>query len=100
MPQEPIAQEGLLQNNTLQGHREILLETTRESLAVDDRGRLVGRVTIDDIIDVIQEEATEDIYEMAAIISDDLEVRSVMAIIKRRLPWLLVYLVGTLFSGG
>ena len=89
-----------MQNNTLQGHREILLETTRESLAVDDRGRLVGRVTIDDIIDVIQEESTEDIYEMAAIISDDLEVRSVMAIIKRRLPWLLVYLVGTLFSGG
>ena len=67
---------------------------------VDEEGRLVGRVTVDDIVDIIQEEATEDIYEMAAIISDEMEARSVVKIVRRRLPWLLVCLAGTLISGG
>ena len=67
---------------------------------VDEEGRLVGRVTVDDIVDIIQEEATEDIYEMAAISAEELEERSAMGVVRRRLPWLLVCLAGTLVSGG
>lgn len=67
---------------------------------VNQEGRLVGRVTVDDIVAVIEEEATEDIYEMAAISSLELEQRSVVGIVRRRLPWLLVCLAGTLLAGG
>lgn len=67
---------------------------------VDENGVLVGQITVDDIVDVIQDEATEDIYEMAAMSSDELEERSVFGVVKRRLPWLMVCLAGTLLSGG
>ena len=66
---------------------------------VDEQDRLLGRVTVDDVVDVIQEEATEDMYEMAAIIKDDQKARSVFGIVQQRLPWLLVCLAGTLLSG-
>ncbi|MCF6131722.1 magnesium transporter [Flavobacterium wongokense] len=57
---------------------------------VDEMGRLVGRVTIDDIVDVIKEEADKD-YQMAAGITQDVEAGdSVFEMIKARLPWLLI----------
>ena len=57
---------------------------------VDEMGRLVGRVTIDDIVDVIKEEADKD-YQMAAGITQDVEAGdSVLEMIKGRLPWLLI----------
>ncbi len=60
---------------------------------VDELGRLVGRVTIDDIVDVIKEEADKD-YQMAAGITQDVEVGdSVLEMIKGRLPWLLIGMV-------
>ena len=67
---------------------------------VDEDGELVGQVTVDDVVDIIQEEATEDFYEMAAIRPGESEERSVLRIVRRRLPWLLVCLAGTLLSGG
>jgi magnesium transporter len=67
---------------------------------VDGEGRLVGQVTVDDIVDVIAEEATEDMYVMAATSSEEREERSVLGVVRRRLPWLLVCLGGTLLSGG
>ena len=67
---------------------------------VDQEGRLEGMVTVDDVVSVIEEEATEDIYEMAAISSLEVEERSVAGIVRRRLPWLLVCLAGTLLAGG
>lgn len=66
---------------------------------VDQENKLVGRVTVDDIVEVIEEEATEDTYVMAATSSEELDERSVLGIARRRLPWLLVCLVGTLVSG-
>ena len=66
---------------------------------VDGVGRLIGRVTIDDIVDVIEEEATEDMYGMAGISTHETDSRSVLGMVRRRLPWLLVYLLGTLLSG-
>ena len=60
---------------------------------VDEMGRLVGRVTVDDILDVIKEEADKD-YQMAAGITQDVEAGdSVLEMIKARLPWLLIGMV-------
>ncbi|MEO5777934.1 MAG: magnesium transporter [Flavobacterium sp.] len=57
---------------------------------VDEMGRLVGRVTVDDILDVIKDEADKD-YQMAAGITQDVEAGdSVFEMIKARLPWLLI----------
>ncbi|MCY4602593.1 MAG: magnesium transporter, partial [Gemmatimonadetes bacterium] len=66
---------------------------------VDDVGRLVGVVTVDDIFDVIEEETTEDMYEMAAIPSEERTDRSAAGVVRLRLPWLLVCLGGTLLAG-
>jgi magnesium transporter len=60
---------------------------------VDARGRLVGRITFDDVIDVIEMETTEDIFRFAAV-SDEEEVRGSTAdAVRSRLPWLLVNLL-------
>ena len=65
---------------------------------VDDIGRLVGRVTIDDIVDFIKEEAEKD-YQLAAGISQDVEADdSVWQLSKARLPWLVLGLFGGLGS--
>ncbi len=63
---------------------------------VDDRGILVGRVTIDDIVDFIREEAEKD-YQMAAGISSDVEADdSIFKLTKARLPWLIIGMFGGL----
>ncbi len=61
---------------------------------VDEIGRLVGRITIDDIVDVIKEEAEKD-YQMAAGISSDVEADdSIWELTKARLPWLIIGMFG------
>lgn len=61
---------------------------------VDEIGRLVGRITIDDIVDVIKEEAERD-YQMAAGISQDVEADdSIWELTRARLPWLFLGLLG------
>lgn len=60
---------------------------------IDELGRLVGRITIDDIVDVIKDEADKD-YQMAAGITQDVEAGdSVLELTKARLPWLLIGMV-------
>ncbi|KFF07562.1 magnesium transporter [Flavobacterium reichenbachii] len=60
---------------------------------VDELGRLVGRITIDDILDVIKDEADKD-YQLAAGITQDIETNdSVLELTKARLPWLLIGMV-------
>lgn len=60
---------------------------------IDELGRLVGRITIDDILDVIKEEADKD-YQLAAGITQDVEANdSVYELTKARLPWLLMGMV-------
>ena len=62
---------------------------------VDETNRLVGRITIDDIVDVIKEEADRD-YQMAAGISQDVEADdSIWELTRARLPWLLLALIGS-----
>ena len=61
---------------------------------IDEIGRLVGRITIDDIIDVIKEEVERD-YQMAAGISQDVEAdASIWELTRARLPWLILGLFG------
>jgi magnesium transporter len=65
---------------------------------VDELGRLVGRITIDDIVDVIKEEAEKD-YQMAAGISQDVEADdTIWELTKARLPWLVLALFGGFVS--
>ena len=65
---------------------------------IDELDRLVGRVTIDDIIDIIKEEADKD-YQIAAGISQDVEADdSIFELTKARLPWLVLALFGGFIS--
>ncbi len=61
---------------------------------VDERGRLVGRITVDDIIDVIEEEASEDIAHIAGTTEEEIGETSVTRVSRTRLPWLVVALLG------
>lgn len=65
---------------------------------VDEQGRLVGRITVDDVLDVVEEEASEDFTKMAGITDDEIGERSILKTSSVRLPWLLVAFVGELLS--
>ena len=68
---------------------------------VDMENRLVGVITIDDIIDVIEEEATEDIEKMAAITPTDKSYMNtgVFETFYKRIPWLLLLMISATFTG-
>lgn len=69
---------------------------------VDMENRLVGIITIDDIMDVMEEEATEDIEKMAAITPSDKPYMNtgVFATFLKRIPWLLLLMISATFTGG
>ncbi len=68
---------------------------------VDSENRLVGIITVDDIIDIMEEEATEDIEKMAAITPTDKPYMKtgVFETWKKRIPWLLLLMVSATFTG-
>lgn len=68
---------------------------------VDGEMRLVGLITIDDVVDVMDDETTEDIYKMAAMapIEDSYMSTSVFALAKKRVVWLLVLMISATFTG-
>lgn len=66
---------------------------------VDTEGRLVGVITADDVIDVIQEEATEDIYRLAGLDAEETVHQSVLTTSRQRLTWLAVNLPTALLAG-
>ena len=61
---------------------------------VDEQGRLVGRITIDDVVDVIREEAEEDMQRMSGVAGGEAHTDSILRIVRGRLPWLLMGLAG------
>lgn len=70
---------------------------------VDDNNRIMGIITVDDIIDVIEEEATEDIYKFAGAseledVDNDNISHRIFASVKSRLPWLIITVFGGLLS--
>jgi len=89
----------------------VLVDTDQEEVAdivdkydflaipvVDANGHLMGVVTVDDILGVIEDEATEDIYKMAGSSIEEEESESILHVARYRLPWLLVCLAGTQLS--
>lgn len=68
---------------------------------VDNEERLVGIITVDDAIDVIEEEATEDIEKMAAILPTDKPYLKlgIFETVKNRIPWLLLLMISATFTG-
>lgn len=68
---------------------------------VDNNQHLIGIITVDDIIDVIHEEATEDLYRLAGTYAaeEDETLARFSTALKSRLPWLLVTMLGGLLSG-
>ena len=65
---------------------------------VDEKDKLVGVVTVDDVIDIIQDEATEDIYKLAGITQDYSVDLSAGKSLKKRMPWLFMSLCTTSLS--
>ncbi len=67
---------------------------------VDHDNRLLGRITVDDVVEVMEEEASEDLLKMAGTHEDELVYSNdVFRISRYRLPWLLTNLVGGFFTG-
>jgi len=69
---------------------------------VDDETRLLGIITVDDVIDVMEQEATEDIYRLAGaskVVDMELTEAPVSKVVRLRLPWLLISMVGGFISG-
>ena len=86
--------------------QEVVADTVRKydllSIPVaDHEERLVGIITVDDIVDVIEEENTEDFEKMAAMLPSDDEYlkTSVLTLAKNRLPWLLILMISATFTG-
>ncbi len=99
-----IMQRDVIQVHTSTEQDEVAAVAARYDLlavpVTDDEGRLVGIVTVDDIVDVVQEEATEEAFKMVGSSADELlyQGRS-WRVAGIRLPWLLVNLVGGLLTG-
>ena len=65
---------------------------------VDNFGRMLGRITIDDVVDVLGEEAEEDIQKFAGLSDEEEHSDSSFRVSRNRLPWLFVALFGELIS--
>ncbi len=65
---------------------------------LDRRGRLIGRITVDDIIDVIEEETSEDIARIAGTNEEEIGETSPMRISRSRLPWLIAGMMGGILN--
>ncbi len=100
-----IMEDNVIYVNTLDDREEAARKITDYgflALPVTDRERrLVGIVTVDDAMDVIEEETTEDIAKMAAILPENKPYlkTGVFSIWKSRVPWLLILLVSATFTG-
>ena len=68
---------------------------------VDNENRMVGIITIDDVVDILEEEATEDIEKMAAIIPSEKPYMKtgIFETYKKRMPWLLLLMISATFTG-
>jgi magnesium transporter len=65
---------------------------------VDKAGCLLGRITIDDVVDVMEEEAEEDVLLMAGTHPNELDTHKAYEVAKVRLPWLMTCLIGSMVS--
>ena len=104
-PLSEFMEENVLTVTTLDDQEEVAQMFSKYNLlampVVDGEGRLVGIVTVDDVLDVLQEETTEDIEKMAAIVPTDKPYlrQSIFEIYKSRIPWLLLLMISATFTG-
>ena len=100
-----IMETNIISVHTHEDREEVVLMFTKYDLlalpVVDKEGRLVGIITIDDAVDVMHEENTEDIEKMAAIMPTDSPYlrMSAIEIWKSRFPWLLILMISSTFTG-
>ena len=102
---EEIMDENIIYAGTFDDKEEVANQFTKYDLfmlpVVDKENRLVGIVTVDDAIDVIEEEATEDIEKMAAIVPTEKTYfkSGVFETFKSRIPWLMLLMISATFTG-
>ena len=100
-----IMEENVISVGTLDDQEEVAQKFNKYDFValpvVDREGRLVGIVTFDDALDVLQEETTEDIEKMAAITPSDKPYMKtgVWGTYKKRIPWLLLLMISATFTG-
>ena len=100
-----IMTENVISVNTLTDQEEVAHEIQKYDFSampvVDSEDRLVGIITVDDIVDILQQEATEDIEKMAAISPSDMPYSKtgVFETWKKRIPWLLLLMISATFTG-
>ncbi len=99
-----IMHENVIAINTLTDQEEVAKQFKKYDFTampvVDNENRLVGIITVDDIVDIMEEEATEDMEKMAAIVPSDKPYMkaSVWETFKKRIPWLLLLMVSATFT--
>ncbi len=102
---EDIMEQNIIYVNTLDDQEYAAQTFEKYDLlalpVVDKENRLVGIITVDDAIDVIQEEATEDIEKMVAITPTDKPYMKtgVFETFRKRIPWLLLLMISSAFTG-
>ena len=102
---EELMEENVVSVSTLEDQETVARMFSDYNLnvlpVVDKENRMVGIVTVDDAIDVMEEEATEDISKMAAITPTDKPYlkTSVFTLYKSRIPWLLLLMLSATFTG-
>lgn len=100
-----IMHEHVISLNTLMDQEEVARQFKKYDFTampvVDNENRLVGIITVDDVVDIMEEETTEDMEKMAAIVpSDKPYMRTgVFETYKKRIPWLLLLMISATFTG-
>jgi len=100
-----IMTEHVISVNTLDDQEDVARDFQHYDFSampvVDSENRLVGIITVDDIVDIMQQEATEDIEKMAAIRPTDMPYvkTGVFETYKKRIPWLLLLMISATFTG-
>lgn len=100
-----IMNENYVSVHTLLDQEQVAHEFSKYDLTimpvVDNEERLVGIITIDDVVDIIEEEATEDMEIMAAMAPSEKPYlkTSIFEIYKNRVPWLLILMISATFTG-
>ncbi len=100
-----IMHENVISINTLMDQEEVVKQFKKYDFTampvVDNENRLVGIITVDDIVDIMEEETTEDMEKMAAIVPGDKPYirTSVWENFLKRIPWLLFLMVSSAFTG-
>jgi len=100
-----IMHENVISINTLMDQEEVARQFKKYDFiampVVDNEDRLVGIITVDDVVDIMEEEATEDIEKMAAIVPSDKSYMKtgVFETFLKRIPWLLLLMISAAFTG-